>query len=89
MKDSVAQWFQELAQGQKDTVAHLNDAFTTDFKASKNTLWARERAIFGVQQGPSQSVQDYILTVQNAAAGLDIDDEQLLRIITGGLKPTI
>ncbi len=89
MKDSAAQWYQKLPGGQKDTVAHLKEAFTAGFKASQNTLWARERAIFGVQQGPSQTVQNYILNVQQAAAGLDIDDEQLLRIVTGGLKPAI
>ncbi len=72
-----------------DTLAHLKDAFQAAFKTKDSTKWSKERALCKLEQQPSQTVLQYITSVRSAAQGLDLTDDQTIRLIIGGLHPNI
>ncbi len=89
LRDTAAAWYPTLAQGQTDTLAHLKDAFQAAFKSNNSTKWSKERALYKLEQQPSQTVLQYITSVRSAAQGLDLTDDQMIRLIIGGLHPNI
>ncbi len=88
LRGTAAQWYQNLKDAEKKDKATLKTTFSTAFQQGNAALWARERQLFGKCQG-EQSVMQYITNMQTAARGLDLPDEQIIRVIVGGLKPPI
>ena len=68
---------------------HLKAAFLGAFGHKDTSLWSRERQLYNMHQGPEQSSLQFATQVRNAADSLKLADDQLLRVITGGLRPPI
>jgi len=89
MTDNAADWLTSLPDDQTDTIKHLIDAFKTRFamtelhKLQKLDQWQRN-------QKATESVDDYITSIQNAAKKIPVKDNELIRLaIIRGLKPNI
>ena len=89
MTDNAHDWMTSLPDDQSDTIEHLLDAFKTRFamtelhKLQKLDQWQRN-------QKATESVDDYITSIQNAAKKIPVKDNELIRLaIIRGLKPNI
>lgn len=89
LRGPALQWFEALEDANKDTIAHLQEAFKGAFGIHEASKWSQERELFQQNQGPTQSARDYINTMKFKARELELPDAQLARMVLGGLKPSI
>ncbi len=89
LRETALGWFQTLPEGSRDTTEHLKPAFLDAFGQPEATRWSRERMLYSMQQTPSQTTLQFVTKVRTAADGLKLDDAHLLRLIIGGLRPSI
>ncbi len=87
LRGTATQWFQNLAQGDTDSKAHIKTAFEAAFKQREASKWKKERELYSRKQQDSETVLHYITEMQTAARGLEVPPAQLIRVITGGLHP--
>ena len=77
MTDNAHDWMTSLPDDQSDTIEHLLDAFKTRFamtelhKLQKLDQWQRN-------QKATESVDDYITSIQNAAKKIPVKDNELI-----------
>lgn len=89
LRETAADWLENLDDGQKDTWEHLEEAFRNQYineevVRSRNThlLWNRT-------QGATESVADFFTTMRKLARNLGLPNEVLRRAIIQGLRTPI
>ncbi len=88
-RSTPANWFATLPAEAKDTVEHFRTTFQATFVNDPAMLWAKERDLYSQKQLPGQSALDFITAVQMKARTLNLQEAQQMRIILGGLLPSI
>ena len=74
---------------QKDTIAHLRDAFATRYQTPDALKYKSASEIFTRRQTQDESVDDYIMRMRKLAKLIEADDNILRYAIINGLLPYI
>jgi len=89
MKESAGDWFESLRDAQKDTIAHLREAFAARYQTPEALKYRSASEIFTRKQTDEESVDDYIMRMKKLAKLIGADDNILWYAIINGLKPYI
>lgn len=89
MKESAGDWFESLRDAQKDTIAHLREAFAARYQTPEALKYRSASEIFTRKQADEESVDDYIMRMRKLAKVIGADDNILRFAIINGLKPYI
>ena len=89
LRDGASQWYRVLPDDQKDTYAHLKIAFEARYGLNPHTGWQRASALWNMTQGADEAVQDFIAKVRQAAADVNLPEEQMKFVIINGLRPAL
>lgn len=82
-------WLNKLADNKKGDFATLKTAFLDHFKAPATLTEETIRRLYTRRQEKGQTGRDFAHAIQMEASGLNISDDELLRIIKGGLQPEL
>lgn len=88
-KENALRWYISLPDNVKDDFDSLKDAFLNRYGPDERTKWKRTAALYQLQQGIHQSVEDFITLVMAQAADVDLQEDQIQVIVLNGLKPNI
>lgn len=79
-------WFQKLDATSKATWAALRAAFLAQFSVQSQSLWQTTAKVWETKQEPNQTVEEYLLLLQERAAKAEITDKQVLYSAINGLS---
>ena len=82
-------WFFTLPPTTKTDWVKLREACQQRFAVSQHGRWRQERDLYLLRQQPGQSVANYTANILKASRGLEMSQSQLLRLVLGGLHPTV
>ena len=82
-------WFFTLPNSTKTNWAKLREVCQQRFAVSQHGRWRQERDLYLLKQQPGQSVANYTADILKASRGFDMSQAQLLRLVLGGLHPTV
>lgn len=89
LKDGAKFWLDGVTAHSRATYADLKAAFISRFKRDDINAWRDVATVWTTVQSPTQSVDEYILEVQQKALLANMDPQQLLYCVLNGLKPAI
>jgi Retrotransposon gag protein len=88
-QDTAADWFESLADNQKDTIAKLRAAFASRYQTPEALKIKSATEIFTRKQATNESVDDYVLHMQKLGKLIAADDNIIRFAIINGFKPYI
>lgn len=89
MHGAAASWLSALPAAEKTSMSSIFDAFKSRYGLSKVQMAKTERDIWLREQGPNESVDDFVSAVTNEAIRVKMTDEHLQRVLIQGFKPAI
>ena len=88
-QNTAADWFESLADDQKDTIAKPRVAFASRYQTPEVLKIKSATEIFTRKQATNESVDDYVLYMQKLGRLISADDNIVRFAIINGLKPYI
>ncbi len=89
ISDSEFQWFRQLADGEKDTLAHLKASFLKKFSNKEENRWIVFKRLAERVQKPGEKVKDYMADVLYLCRQVGEENDHQQRKIMAGLLPGI
>ena len=89
LKEGAKQWFKTLPAANKDTFAHIREAFQDQYKRDDVYKWRDAADMWGTVQQPGQTVEEYYTAVIKKAGRAKMAEVQILFSLINGLKKNI
>ena len=89
LKEGARHWYNALPVGGKDTFHHLKESFLSHFKRGDEVRWRDMAEVWGTVQVQGQSVEEYIVKIQEKAIRANLSEEQTRFSIINGLRKNI
>jgi hypothetical protein len=89
LKDGAKQWFKTLPGANKDTFAHIKEAFQAHYKRDDVYKWMDAADVWGTVQLPNQTVEEYFTIMIKKAGRAKLTEDQTLFSMINGLKKSI
>jgi predicted aspartyl protease len=82
-------WYRMLSNDKKSTIEILKKEFDARFAMTSYAQHSKERSLYKETQNLEQTGCEFAKLMVEKASGLEISEDKLIDIITGGLHPTI
>src|SRR6267154_3160484 len=89
LKGGARHWYGALTVGEKDTFVHIKEAFLNYYKRGDEVRWRNVAEVWETVQIQGQSVEEYLVNIQEKAIRTNFTEEQTRLSIINGFKDSI
>jgi hypothetical protein len=89
LQGPAGEWLESLAADNKDTLVHLQTAFTERYQTPEIVKYKSARDIFSRRQKDGESVDDFICSMLRLARTIALDERAQMYAILNGLRANI
>jgi hypothetical protein len=87
LKDSAADWYDDLSEASKDTFAHLRKAFAAQYQSPESLKYKCANDLFTRKQAETEFADEFVTRLRKLARLIGADDSILTFAVINGLKP--
>ena len=89
LQGSSADWYEGLADGDRDSFDNLERAFKSRYDKPTTLRFREISQMFSRRQSSGESVDDFVVAIQKIGKDNGVDDAMILNAILNGLRPNI